>query len=383
MPRESRYTLSEIVLVSYPHSPICRPEKTNGGQKMNYSPAPLVKGSPRLKFEPSQSTYLDNRVLNVTTQQTDAPPTYPERRKIKPKFKPGFEKLSEKTKSKNKLAGLFRDVGAVDLASKMFDCSAFFYVTKTDRCIQRTEETFHCGSRHCAFCAAIKAQRKLNNYLPKAEAYFEQNIHVTPIHLVLTQKHYRKEVLIKSVNRILKSFRALIRRAFWKNHCKDGGIYAVEYTLGHDNCWHAHIHLLVFRRRFFDVRAFRREWLDVTGDSKNIRVRLIDTLGGGLEEIIGYIGKPADVSRFTTNHAQQILKLNGVKMFGTFGDFRKFCADFKPIEAEAETKEKAEAGGVCACHGLPLVRVKLAIGERIEFERELYERRQRLKNPPT
>jgi hypothetical protein len=322
------------------------------------------------------STYFNSEALNVTNSQKKDAATFPQPRKIKAKFKPGFEKLREKTHTKNRLVCLFRAVGASDLATKMQDCSAFFYVTKTDRCIQRSEETFHCGSRHCPFCAAIKAQRKIDKYLPKAEAYFEQNAHVTPVHLILTQKHRRGESRVESVNRILKSFRTLIRRGFWKKHCADGGIYSVETTIGRDGLYHTHIHLLVFRRKYFDVRAFRREWLDVTGDSVNFKVIPIDTISGGLNEIVGYLSKPVDVSKFTPKHTRDLLAMNNVKLFGTFGDFRKFCASFEPEpEPEAAPTVKAEAGDVCKCHGLPLERVKMTAKERIEFEREMYERR--------
>jgi hypothetical protein len=147
----------------------------------------------------------------------------------------------------------------------------------------------------------------------------------------------------------------------------------VEFTVGRDGNWHTHLHCLVFRRRYFDVKPFRSEWLDVTGDSVNFKVKLIDTLAGGLEEVIGYISKPKDTEKFTVRHVKQVLDLTGVRMFGTFGDFRTFCASFIHSEPESVVeRETLVEGDLCDCCSLPLFRVKLDIKGRIELEKQAY-----------
>jgi hypothetical protein len=138
------------------------------------------------------------------------------------------------------------------------------------------------------------------------------------------------------------------------------------------------------------VRQFRAAWLDVTGDSVNFKIKRIDTLAGGLEEVIGYISKPQDVSIFTVADAEQLLELKGVKLFGTFGKFRKFCASYQtpepsePLEIIALMfpKEPLIEGDLCECCGLTLFRLRLDIKERIELEKHVYAAKKVIRSKP-
>jgi hypothetical protein len=318
------------------------------------------------------NAYFNNGVNNATTRHAEHTPLAQNQARIKAKFKPSYIKLSEQNDTKRRLCALIHEAGDYVLANRMRDCSRMFSVLTSGHCAPKSE-TFHCSSRHCPFCAAIRAQERNANYLPKVEAFYTQNASVTPVHLVLTQKHRKGEQLLDSINRLLKSFRKLIRRAFWKKHCAEGGVYAVEFTVGRDGSWHAHLHCLVFRRQFFHVSKLRAEWFDVTKDSINFKIIQIDTLAGGLEEIIGYISKPKDVSKFTVDHVQQMLDIKGVRMFAAFGEFRTFCASLELPETEAEQEQKMLCeGDLCACHNLPLFRVCLDIKGRIELEKQIY-----------
>lgn len=339
--------------------------------------------SSRIVVEAEPTTYFNNGVNNATTRQAAGVKTHRKPSKLKERYKPTFVKLSEKNETKSRLCALIREAGDYVLANKMRDCSRMFSVLTSGHCAPQSE-TFHCSSRHCPFCAAIRAQERINDYLPKAEAFYTHNASVTPVHLVLTQKHRKGEQLLDSIIRLLKAFRKLIRRAFWKKHCGEGGVYAVEFTVGRDGNWHTHLHCLVFRREFFHVSKLRREWHQVTGDSVNFKIIPIDTLSGGLEEIIGYISKPKDVSKFTVDHVRQMLDIKGVRMFAAFGDFRAFCASFETPEAEATPEEKKLCeGDVCPCHGLVLFRIALDIDGKIELEKQMYLSRLIEKKKPT
>lgn len=320
--------------------------------------------------------------LNVETLQQETSKNLSAARKIKAKFKPDFEKLREKTKTKNDLCRLFSSIGKRELAAKMRDCSNSFFVTKSDRCIQRTEDVFHCGSRHCPFCAAHRAREKQSKYFEKMTAFaadpkFSNN---QWIHLVLTQKHRSRESLLQAVKRIKKSFSTLIGRKtpFWKKFIA-GGVYAIEYTLGRDGLWHAHIHAICSRKRFFDVRTFRAVWKDVTGDSVNFKIIPVADLKDGLAEVVKYIGKSSDVSRFNQKHARQMIELESVKMSGVFGKLLTFeMPETKTDDVEHKPTETQTDGDLCACHRLPLKRVKLDVAELIELKRRIYDERRTL-----
>jgi hypothetical protein len=228
------------------------------------------------------------------------------------------------------------------------------------------------------------------DYLPKLEAFAKENPRETPCHLVLTQKQYKGESLINSIKRLLKNFEKMRRRAVWSEYFAAGGLYGVEFTQGKRGGWHTHLHCEVFRSKFLNVKQFRAAWLDVTGDSMNFKIKRIDTLKGGLEEIIKYISRPKDVANYTAGDAEQLLELKGVKLFGTFGRFRKFCASYQtpepsePLEIIALMfpKDPLIEGDLCDCCGLTLFRLRLDIAGRIELEKHVYAAKKAIRGKP-
>ncbi len=138
------------------------------------------------------------------------------------------------------------------------------------------------------------------------------------------------------------------------------------------------------------MKQFRAAWLDVTKDSINFKIKRIDTLKGGLEEIIKYISKPKDAANYTAGDAEQLLELKGVKLFGTFGRFRKFCADYQspepsePLEIIASMfpKEPLIEGDLCECCGLTLFRLSVDIKGRIELEKHVYAAKKAIRGKP-
>ncbi len=226
--------------------------------------------------------------------------------------------------------------------------------------------------------------------MPKLEAFAKENPSLDACHLVLTQKQYKGESLINSIKRLLKNFEKLRRRAVWSEYFDAGGLYGVEFTKGGRGGWHTHIHLEVFRSKFLNVKQFRAAWLDVTGDSMNFKIKRIDTLKGGLEEIIKYISKPKDAANYTAGDAEQLSELKGVKLFGTFGRFRKFCASYQtpepsePLEIIALMfpENPLIEGDLCDCCGLTLFRLRLDIKGRIELEKHVYAAKKAIRGKP-
>jgi hypothetical protein len=156
-------------------------------------------------------------------------------------------------------------------------------------------------------------------------AFVRQN-RVTPVHLVLTQIH-KKETRKQSVKRLKTAFNNLIRREFWKEHFK-GGTWSVEFTEGRDGLHHTHLHIIGFRKRFFDIGLLRTEWFSVTGDSFNLRLDPITELSKGLLEVFKYVSKPLDTDRFTGEDLRDFLNLRNTHLFGSFGEFRTFKSNY-------------------------------------------------------
>jgi hypothetical protein len=361
-----------------------QPERTS--LQLNH-PYPLVASSLnslvgvpfQSQLSQTERAYFNSELLNshnVVNSQREARQTASEPRKRGGKHKPLWQRLSEKTATKNRICTLLSELGNHELADNFRACHSRFLAVTCGTHVTERRATFYCGHRACVFCSEIRARERRGNYLPKVAAFASENAHLTPCHVVLTQKHYRGEQLSDSIKRLTANFRKLIRRDFWKNHLSAGGAYAVEFTLGKDGCWHAHLHCLVFRNKFFHVNLFRREWKDTTGDSVNFRIRRVTDVKAGLTEVLKYISKPLDAEKFKVSHLKQVLNLKGQRLFSTFGAFRSFAASF--VVPERETQPEAERtldNGNCPHCSQPLFSIMLGIHGLIELEKFIAEQK--------
>ncbi len=314
--------------------------------------------------------------LNVVNSQRHARQTALEPRERKGKHKPLWQRLTDKNATKSRVCVLLSELGNHELANNFRACHSRFLTTTCGTHITERKATFYCGHRACVFCSEIRARERRASYLPKVSAFASENARLTPCHLVLTQKHYQNEQLTDSIKRLLANFRKLIRREFWKHHLSAGGVYAVEFTLGKDGAWHAHLHCLVFRQRFFDVRSFRREWKEITGDSVNFKINRVTDIKSGLFELVKYISKPLDAEKYKAAHLKQVLDLKAQRLFSTFGAFRKFAASFvvpkkETLSEDAQTPENAN----CPHCEQPLFSFMVGIFELIQLEKFIAEQK--------
>ncbi len=339
----------------------------------NFPLSPPNVGSFSAARTPSPHAYFNRELINshnVINSQRRTPQKPVEARKRGGKYKSRWERLEDKNGTKTRVCRLLSELGDYELANKFRACHSRFLATTCGEHITERKATFYCGHRACVFCAEIRARDKRDSYLPKVSAYSKANQNLTPCHLVLTQKHYQSEVLTDSIKRLLSNFRRLIRRGFWKTHLLSGGLYAVEFTLAEDGCWHAHLHCLVFRNRFFNVKSFRREWKEVTGDSVNFKIDRVSDIETGLVELVKYISKPLDADKFEARHLEQVLDLKAQRLFSSFGTFRSFAASFQPEETEKRTEgEGRHENGLCQHCTQPLFSLTLGIRELIELEK--------------
>ncbi len=308
------------------------------------------------KVATSQHTYFNNR---GTSSQKAA-----ERQCLS-------KRLGVRNETKKRLVGLLMSLDS-DLADRVNKCGAkFSAVTCGSHIVQRKPHD-KCDFRLCPNCAPRSSREFLEKYALKAVAFPTfSSVPVEPVHVVLTLKH-RRETALTAYKRLMKAFRKLIQREFWKSHFL-GGLYSIEFTLGTDGLWHCHAHLTAFRRRWFDTDLLRREWLAVTGDSCNLFVSRVDDVRSGLVEQIKYAVKPFDINRFEVAHIRQLLELKGKKMRGAFGEFRAFCKDYKPIDDPEliETRREFSEGEACPMCSEPLFELILSVDELIRHARRL------------
>ena len=312
----------------------------------------LIEGS---KHQPH--TYLDTRVIN--SQQSVR--------------KSRSETIRARLKTKEYLADLADKINDSDLSARLRRCHSSVGFLTCGQHILGIVPNYVCEFRLCPDCARRRSRKMQNKYLPIMTS-FVKNHRVTPVHLVLTQKH-KKETRKQSVERLRKAFLKLIRREFWQEHFK-GGSWSVEFTKDEKGLHHTHLHLIAFRTKFFDIELLRSEWLSVTGDSHVLRVDRITGLAEGIKEVFKYVSKPMDIDRFTADDLRDFLKLKGMCFFGTFGEFRKFCTKFDGSDDDSLRLPNSFASGLtegCACPHCekPLFEMRKSVRGFVEYLRKI------------
>jgi hypothetical protein len=321
---------------------------------------------PKESVKPSPQTYVHNR---VTKSQPESKRTRSQRAR-------------ERLRTKEHLATLAGEIHEPELADKLRRCHSRLSVLTCGRHIARVIPNFTCEFRLCPDCGRRRSRKLQNKYLPMMRAFLRHH-HVTPVHLVLTQTH-RKETRKQSAARIQSSFTKLTRRSFWKDNFK-GGTWSLEFTKDKNGLHHAHLHIVGFRRKFFDIELLRSEWLAVTCDSHVLNLKPIQDIAAGLREVVKYVSKPLDIRRFGAEDLKEFLGLKNMRMFGTFGEFRDFCKSFDPSDndggevSELESLSRDLVEG-CACPQCsePLFDLRMSAKELPQF----YERIEATPSPP-
>lgn len=278
------------------------------------------------------------------------------------------ERADFKRDTKQTLQKLALQIGNKDLADKVCRCYANVTAITCGKHVAKLIPDYTCGFRLCPDCARRRSSKVLRKYLPAVVA-FPAVSNTQAVHLVLTQAH-KVETLREAVKRLTAHFKTLRRRPFWNKHFK-GGMFAVEFTIGKDGLYHAHLHILAFRTRFFDVQDLKDLWFEITGDSTNLRLdRIKGDIREGLREVLKYAVKPASIADFTPAHLTDFLAMKNQRLFGTFGEFQKFARDYTPeadVVASLFPPVETHAGAPCSSCGKPLMDVRLKGSELPAF----------------
>jgi hypothetical protein len=266
------------------------------------------------------------------------------------------ETLAVKRKSRLELVKYLNQLGEVNYADSMEKCGSRWSVMSCGEHIAAKIPFHRCNIRFCPSCANRRSARFVKKYIPYVSAFLKQNARFKPCLLTLTQKKLSGETKRDARERILKSFKKVIRRKFFNEYFA-GGIWACEVTESESGN-HCHLHIFIFRRKFIDEKLLKSEWAKVSPGAKNLNIKLIDGKDGiesGLREVIKYISKPIPADNLTLESVKQVLQLKGLRMLDTFGEFRAFCRDYELPESEIPEIEAGRldyvAGECCPCDG--------------------------------
>lgn len=169
-----------------------------------------------------------------------------------------------------------------------------------------------CNCRICPLCSRLRAaelQRRVADAIGRMDS---------PRMLTLTLAH-ASVPLADQITRIHACFRELRRRKAWKEHVR-GGIAVLEITWNNrSQMWHVHIHILI-DATYWRQAAIADHWLQVTGDSRIVDIRLCRSKAAAAQYVAKYVAKGIDLAHCPDRRiAEHALALSGVRIAQTFG----------------------------------------------------------------
>jgi len=185
-------------------------------------------------------------------------------------------------------------------------------------CGHRIDVPVYCGNRFCPICspARLSRVRKRMDFLIK---------NITPVRgyglKFLTLTIPNQKDLPTMARFILKAFRKLRQRAYWK-HCVLGGVFVLEIT-GTPGNWHVHIHAAI-HAMYMDYTKLMALWRKVSGGRGVWITRIPNSAVVGY--LTKYLTKPGTVDSLTQETSDA---LKGFRLFQPFGTFYAINLTYK------------------------------------------------------
>lgn len=187
-----------------------------------------------------------------------------------------------------------------------------------------------CRDRLCPLCSRLRGQnvrRRVRALVAKADT----------VRFVTLTMARTEEELGTRIDAILSAFKALRRRAFWKERCK-GGLFVVETTTGQSGGhWHVHLHVLV-EGEYMAQSALKAEWKSVTGGSEIVDIRACHSREKAIAYVCKYVSKGSDIGKWSEETLCEYAKgVHRRRLMGTFGKWHKV-----DVNKERESDEPEE-----------------------------------------
>lgn len=174
----------------------------------------------------------------------------------------------------------------------------------------------HCGLRWCPLCAQARSnyiRHSLSEWLSHADH---------PKFLTLTLKHSSAD-LVNQVTRLYDSFRNLRRSKDFKK-LVTGGVWFFQLCRNAQRGeWHPHLHCIV-TGRYIPYQYLRKRWLEITGDSDVVDIRIITDPERVASEVARYASRPAQLSNFGMKLSLELYDtMHGRTLCGKWGRYTK------------------------------------------------------------
>lgn len=259
---------------------------------------------------------------------------------------PGFPHESWKNDRRRVLEALMHTNQTSARIRAFVDCSSSAWVLrhKTDRSRFKLVANT-CRDRLCVRCAGMRTATVRTNliaFLDGRETRF----------ITLTLKH-RDVPLWDQVNRLYKCFRRLRQRTLWKERVT-GGCALLELTYNHQTQrWHPHLHTVI-EGGFLPREDLSRAWLDVTGDSWNVDIRLVKNDLRAAHYVTKYLTKPLPTDVLREQHLleEAVPALAHRRFIVTFGTWLTAKLTKEPSEHDWDLFERVQAY-TCGYQQLP------------------------------
>lgn len=178
----------------------------------------------------------------------------------------------------------------------------------------------YCGNRFCNICSSQRQKRVKNriNWLIKNRT--KENGTLLK-HLTLTITN--SDNLAKMTKHLVKSFRKLRNRKYFKQHII-GGAFVIELT-NKGNQWHAHIHAVVQSYRV-DWETLRDLWIKCSHGSRGVFIQNIPPV-----QAVRYLTKYISKSELPEELQQEAsCTLKNYRLFNPFGSWYDINRKYVP-----------------------------------------------------
>lgn len=212
-----------------------------------------------------------------------------------------------------------------------------------------------CHDRFCLPCSQDRARliiANLKEQLPEGPTRF----------VTLTLKH-SDQSLRAQLDRLYDCFTLLRRRKFWRDLVEGGAAFLEVKLARSDNRWHPHLHVLC-RGKYIPQAVLADAWLEITGDSHIVDVRMVKDPGQVYRYLGHYVTKGCSKQLYRDRDrlAEAIHALSGRKILATFGSFAKLHL-LKPPNPDvweelgtlAEIRQRATEGNPLALQALEAI----------------------------
>ncbi len=226
--------------------------------------------------------------------------------------------------------------------------------------------TYRCRYRLCLECAKERQRRAYGRLYPILSGYQRAYRHDRPCLITLTVKSSFEPLSVHD-RRFKLWFKRLRRSKRWK-HCIRAAVAGFEFTFSAETGWHYHVHILAFRKVWYEQAEIAAQWEKITqGAGQIVDIQSKGTLRTMTDEVLKYCFKPADLTKWGVPQILEFNAMRGVRLGECYGELRGMkLDDERDLDGEQETEREHDGlfvGAPCPCCGEPLQVVTISRSE--------------------